>query len=99
MDLYAVLRQQGGVVVFPYETAQFFLRFFRHHRVGCVDEAEAGVDQAPPVAAAAASQLGLDLDKKKLVLPEPIKALGTYDVPVKLHKDVTVKLTVEVVAE
>ena len=51
------------------------------------------------IAAAAASQLGLDLDKKKLVLPEPIKALGTYDVPVKLHKDVTVKLTVEVVAE
>ena len=51
------------------------------------------------IAAAAASQLGLDLDKKKLVLPEPIKTLGTYDVPVKLHKDVTVKLTVEVVAE
>ncbi len=51
------------------------------------------------IAAAAASQLGLELDKKKLVLPEPIKALGTYDVPVKLHKDVTAKLTVEVVAE
>lgn len=51
------------------------------------------------IAAAAASQLGLDLDKKKLVLPEPIKTLGTYDVPVKLHKDVTAKLTVEVVAE
>ncbi len=51
------------------------------------------------IAAAAASQLGLELDKKKLVLPEPIKALGTYEVPVKLHKDVAAKLTVEVVAE
>lgn len=51
------------------------------------------------IAAAAASQLGLELDKKKLVLPEPIKALGTYEVPVKLHKDVASKLTVEVVAE
>ncbi len=51
------------------------------------------------IAAAVASQLGLDLDKKKLVLPEPIKVLGTHEVPVKLHKDVTAKLTVEVVAE
>lgn len=51
------------------------------------------------IAKAAADQLGLDLDKKKLVLPEPIKVLGTHEVPVKLHKDVTVKLTVNVVAE
>ena len=51
------------------------------------------------IAAAAASQLGLELDKKKLGLPEPIKALGTHEVPVKLHKDVTAKLTVDVVAE
>ena len=51
------------------------------------------------ISAAVASQLGLDLDKKKLVLPEPIKVLGTHEVPVKLHRDVTAKLTVEVVAE
>ena len=41
-------------------------------------------------------QLGLDVDKKKLVLPEPLKTFGTHEVPVKLHKDVTVKLAVKV---
>ena len=30
------------------------------------------------------AQTGLDLDKKKMQLPEAIKALGTYEVPVKL---------------
>lgn len=49
------------------------------------------------ITAAAADQLGLELDKKKLVLPEPIKTFGTHEVPVKLHKDVTAKLAVKVV--
>ena len=49
------------------------------------------------IAAAAASQLGLEIDKKKLVLPEPIKTFGTHEVPVKLHRDVTAKLAVKVV--
>ncbi len=48
------------------------------------------------IAAAAVSQLGLELDKKKLVLTDPIKTFGTFDVPVKIHKDVTGKLTVKV---
>lgn len=48
------------------------------------------------IAAAAADQLGLQLDKKKLVLTEPIKTFGNYEVPVKLHKEVTGKLTVKV---
>ena len=48
------------------------------------------------IAAAAAEQLSLDIDKKKLVLPEPIKTFGNHEVPVKLHKDVTAKLTVKV---
>jgi len=42
-------------------------------------------------------QLGLEIDKKKLVLPEPLKTFGTHEVPVKLHKDVTAKLSVKVV--
>ena len=42
-------------------------------------------------------QLGLDVDKKKLVLPEPLKTFGTHEVPVKLHRDVTAKLSVKVV--
>ena len=41
-------------------------------------------------------QLGLEIDKKKMVLPEPIKACGTTIVPVKLHREVTAKLTVKV---
>lgn len=49
------------------------------------------------IAKAAADQLKLEIDKKKMVLPEPIKSLGTYEVPVKLHKDVTAKLRVKVV--
>ncbi len=48
------------------------------------------------IAAAAKEQLGLEIDKKKLVLPEAIKTFGNHDVPVKLHKDVTGVLTVKV---
>ena len=48
------------------------------------------------IAKAAAEQLKLDIDKKKMVLPEPIKSLGSFEVPVKLHKDVTAKLRVKV---
>ena len=49
------------------------------------------------IAKAITDQLGLDIDKKKLVLPEPLKTFGTHEVPVKLHKDVTGKLAVRVV--
>ena len=48
------------------------------------------------ISAAAASQLGLEIDKKKLVLPDPIKTFGVHQVPVKLHKNVTAKLAVKV---
>ena len=49
------------------------------------------------IAAAAADQLKLDIDKKKLVLPEPLKTFGVHEVPIKLHKEVTGKLAVKVV--
>jgi len=48
------------------------------------------------IAKAIEEQLGLTIDKKKLVLPEPLKTFGTHEVPVKLHKDVTAKLAVTV---
>lgn len=48
------------------------------------------------VAAAAADQLGLDLDKKKLIMPEPLKTFGTHEIPFKIHKEVTGKLAVKV---
>lgn len=40
---------------------------------------------------------GINIDKKKITLDEPIKALGVYTVPVKIHKDVTAQLKVWVV--
>ena len=49
------------------------------------------------IAQATKEQNGLELDKKKMHLPDGIKALGTYEVPVKLHPQVTAKLTVQVV--
>ena len=49
------------------------------------------------IAQAAKEQAGLELDKKKMQLNEAIKALGTYEIPVKLHPKVTAKLTVQVV--
>ncbi|HQG46452.1 MAG TPA: 50S ribosomal L9 C-terminal domain-containing protein, partial [bacterium] len=42
---------------------------------------------------------GFKIDKKKIVLDEPIKALGVYEVPVKLHPEVTGVVKVWVVRE
>ena len=48
------------------------------------------------IAAAAKSQLKLDIDKKKIQQKEAIKSLGTHLVPVKLHPEVTAELKVVV---
>jgi large subunit ribosomal protein L9 len=53
-----------------------------------------GTISTKEVAAAAKEQLGID--KKKMKLDEPIKTLGNHIITVKLHKDVTAKLTVSV---
>jgi large subunit ribosomal protein L9 len=42
---------------------------------------------------------GVDLDKKMIVLSEPIKTLGSYLVPVQLHPEVKPEITVKVIAE
>lgn len=57
-----------------------------------------GAVSSKEIAIAMKEQNGIDIDKKKLKLDESIKALGTYEVPVKLHKDVTAKLKVVVEA-
>ena len=41
---------------------------------------------------------GFDVDKKNVVIKNPIKAVGTYEVTAKLHTQVSVKVNVEVVA-
>lgn len=40
---------------------------------------------------------GIDVDKKCILLETPLKALGIYDIDVRLHPDVTVKIKVWVV--
>ncbi|MDP1819433.1 MAG: 50S ribosomal protein L9 [Acidimicrobiales bacterium] len=50
------------------------------------------------VADAVTAQTGIELDRRKLHLHEPIKSLGTHLVPVKLHSDVEFPITIEVVA-
>ena len=42
---------------------------------------------------------GFEVDRRKLILPEPIKTIGEYNVPLKLHREVTVPLKVRVVKE
>ena len=49
------------------------------------------------IAAEAKAQLGLELDKKKMQLSEPIRSFGMTEVPIKLHPKVTGKFTVHVV--
>ena len=46
------------------------------------------------IAAAAKEQCNLELDKKKMQLKEPIKNIGTYMVPIRLHPKVTAELKV-----
>lgn len=42
---------------------------------------------------------GIEIDKKKVVLTEPIKALGIYTIPIKLHSEVEAKIKLWVVKE
>ena len=49
------------------------------------------------IATAFKEQHGLEIDKKKIQLPESLKSFGSYEVAVKLHPQVTGKLNVKVV--
>ena len=51
------------------------------------------------VADAVRAQTGVEVDRRKTQLAEPLKELGVVEVPVKLHADVEVSLTVDVVPE
>lgn len=46
------------------------------------------------IAAEISSQLGIDIDKKKMVLNIPIKSEGIFNVPIKLHPKVTAEIKV-----
>jgi large subunit ribosomal protein L9 len=53
---------------------------------------------AADVVDAVAAQTGVELDRRKLHLDDPIKTLGTHSVAVRLHTDVQFPVTVDVVA-
>ena len=42
---------------------------------------------------------GFEVDRRKIQLQEPIKRLGEYEIPIKLHREVTTKIKVRVIAE
>jgi large subunit ribosomal protein L9 len=54
---------------------------------------------ATDVADALHAQTGIEIDRRKVVLAEPIRELGDSEVTVKLHTDVVVAVVVHVVAE
>jgi large subunit ribosomal protein L9 len=54
---------------------------------------------ANDIAGAIESQTGIQLDRRKFHLDEPLKSLGTHVVSVKLHSDVEFPVTIEVLAE
>jgi len=47
----------------------------------------------------ALKEQGYEIDRRKIVLREPIKRFGNYTVPVRLHRDVTVELPIQVLGE
>lgn len=47
--------------------------------------------------AGAIKEEGIDIDKNLIILDEPIKALGIYEVPLKLHPQVTARIKIWVV--
>lgn len=53
---------------------------------------------AADVAEAVTAQANVELDRRKLHIEEPIRTVGSHEVPVKLHADVEFRLNVEVVA-
>jgi len=66
-------------------------------RVGETDALYGSVTTADIAEALAAK--GFDVDRRKLVLAEPLKKVGDVEIPVKLHRDVTTTIKVRVVAE
>jgi large subunit ribosomal protein L9 len=47
----------------------------------------------------ALQEQGYEIDRRKIVLREPIKRFGNYNVPVRLHREVTIEMPVSVLGE
>jgi large subunit ribosomal protein L9 len=66
-------------------------------RVGETDTLFGSVTSGDIVEALAAK--GFEVDRRKVQLGEPIKRIGEFDVPIKLHREVTAQIKVKVVPE
>lgn len=53
---------------------------------------------AADISQAVAEQTGVELDRRRLSIDEPIRTVGVHEVPVKLHPEVEFRVTLEVVA-
>ena len=42
---------------------------------------------------------GFEVEKRRILLPEPLKSLGEFMVPIKIHRDVTTQVKVRIVAD
>lgn len=48
------------------------------------------------IAAKLQSQFGVEVDRRSILIPEPIRAEGFYSIPLRLHRDITVTLNIKV---
>lgn len=83
------------------EAAQAFAKEMENDHVVVSIKAGEGVRtfgsvSSKEIATAYKEQCGKEIDKKKIILPEPIKSFGVYEVAVKLHPKVTGTLKVKV---
>ena len=67
------------------------------HRAGDTDTIYCAVTAAE--IAFALEERGIEIDHRRVLMDAPIKVLGTYTIPIKLHTDVTAHVTVSVVRE
>lgn len=51
------------------------------------------------IAEALSRRIGEPIDKRRIELPDPIRQLGSFEVPIRLHRNVTASLTIDVRAE
>jgi len=88
-------QERGGAEAIAARLANVDISIAR--RVGETDQLYGSVTAAD--IAEFLKEKGFEVDRRKLILPEPIKSIGQFDVPLKLHREVTVPLKVKVVKE
>jgi large subunit ribosomal protein L9 len=47
----------------------------------------------------ALQEQGIVVDRKKILLPHPLKKLGSYSIPIKLHTEVTAQMNIQIVSD